>query len=180
MVSKITFTKKRSAAFTLVELMVASGLGVMVAAAVLSFMLFGARSSAALDNYFDLDLKTQMASDKMSQQIRQVQKLTAFSTNNLTFIDNDGGTLRYDYDPVTQVLTRTKNGAIQTLLTGCKSLQFSIFQRTPASNSFLPYSTSTSTNTKAIQLTWNCSRSGPLGQTNTESMQSGMVVIRDK
>lgn len=180
MASKITFTKQRSAAFTLVELMIASALSVLGTAAVFSFLLFSARSTAALDNYFDLDLKTQLAADKMSRQIRQVQKLTAYSTTNLTFQDNDGGTLQYNYDPVTQVLTRNKNGATETLLTGCNSLQFSVFQRTPLSNSFLPYSTSTSTNTKVIQLTWNCSRPGSLGQTNTESMQSGMVVIRDK
>jgi Tfp pilus assembly protein PilW len=180
MVSKITLTRKRSSAFTLVELMVASGLGVLVAATVFSFILFGARSSAALDNYFDLDLKTQLAADKMSQQIRQVRKLTACSTNSLTFQDNDGGTLQYTYDPVARVLTRTKNGATETLLTGCNSFQFSVFQRTPASNSFQPYPTGISTNTKVIQLNWNCSRSGALGQTNTESMQSGMVVIRAK
>ena len=180
MVCKITSTKKAAAAFTFIELMVASALGLLGTAAFLSFMLFFARSSAALGNYFDLDLKTQLAVDKMSQQIRQVQKLTACSTTNLTFQDYDGVSLQYNYDPTAQVLTRTKNGAQETLLTGCNSLQFALFQRTPASNSFQPFSTGTSTNTKAIQLTWSCSRTLALGQVNTEGMKSAMIVIRDK
>lgn len=180
MACKITFTKRRSAAFTLVELMVASGLGVLGTAALFSFILFSARSTAALDNYFDLDLKTQLAMDQMSQQIRQVQKLTACSTTNLTFQDYDGVALQFNYNPVAQVLTRTKNGTTNTLLTGCNSLQFSLFQRTPLSNTFQAYSTATSTNTKAIQFTWNCSRSVARDQTNNESMRSATVVIRGK
>ena len=180
MASTTTCTKPRSAAFTLVELMIAAALGALGAAAVLSYILFSARSSAALDNYFDLNLKTQLAVDQLSQQIRQVQKLTDCSTTNLTFQDYDGGVLKYNYDPVGQVLTRTKNGARQTLLTGCNSLQFSLYQRTPLSNTFEAYSTSTSTNTKVIQLSWNSFRSPGQGRTNTEGTDTALVVIRDK
>jgi len=180
MASKITFTNQHCAAFTLTELMIAAALGVLGMAAVLSYIVFSARSTAALDNYFDLNLHTQLAVDQISQQIRQVQKLTACSTTNLTFQDYDGDVLEYNYDPVGQVLTRTKNGARQTLLTGCNSLQFSLYQRTPLSNTFEAYSTSTSTNTKVIQLSWNSFRSAGVGQTNTEGTASALVVIRDK
>ena len=51
------------------------------------------------------------------------------ASTNLTFQDFDGGTLSYTYDPNQQVLTRTKDSTSETLLTGCDSLQFSIFQR---------------------------------------------------
>ena len=180
MVSKITYTERRSAAFTLVELMVASALSLLGTAAFLSFIVFSARSTAALDNYFDLNLKTQLAVDKMSQQIRQVQSLTACSTTNLTFQDYDGGVLQYDYDPVGQVLTRTKNGSQETLLTGCNFLQFSLYQRTPLSNTFEAYATSTSTNAKVIQLSWNTFRSAGQGRTNTVGTGSALIVIRDK
>lgn len=180
MASKIILTKQRCAAFTLVELMIATALGVLGTAAVLSYIVFSARSCNALDNYFDLNLKTQLAVDQMSQQIRQVQNLTAYSTTNLTFQDYDGGVLQYNYDPVGQMLTRTKNGARQTLLTGCNSLQFSLYQRTPLSNTFEAYSTSTSTNTKVIQLSWNCFRSAGAGRTNTEGTASALIVIRNK
>jgi hypothetical protein len=78
------------------------------------------------------------------------------------------------------VLTRTKNGARQTLLTGCNSLQFSLYQRTPLSNTFEAYSTSTSTNTKVIQIAWNSFRVAGVGQTNTEGADAALVVIRNK
>ena|SRR5438552_18397924 len=106
--------------------------------------------------------------------------LTAYSATNLTFQDYDGGTLQYVYDPARQTLTRTKGSTNETLLTGCSSLQFSIFQRSPCSNTFLPYSTSTVTNTKLIELTWNCYRTVMGTKVNTECMQSAKVVIRKK
>src|SRR5438552_1447033 len=91
-----------------------------------------------------------------------------------------GRTLQYVYDPARQTLTRTKGSTNETLLTGCSSLQFSIFQRSPCSNTFLPYSTSTVTNTKLIELTWNCYRTVMGTKVNTECMQSAKVVIRKK
>src|SRR6266516_3469363 len=128
MVCKITSTsKRRRAAFTLVELMVMSGVALVVLAAVLSFLAFSNRSFASLTNYLDLDQKTQMAMDKMSREIRQVNRLTAYSSTSLTFEDFDGGALSYTYDPNQQLLTRIKGGTSETLLTGCDSLQFSIF-----------------------------------------------------
>jgi prepilin-type N-terminal cleavage/methylation domain-containing protein len=169
------------AGFTLVEMMVASGVGAIVLTGLMLMFWFSNRSFASLANYLDLDQKTQVALDKMSREIRQVNMLTAFSPTNLTFQDWDGATLQYTYDPNSQTLTRNKgNTNITTLLTGCDSLQFSIFQRTPNTNTFEPVSTFTVTDTKVIELTWNCSRK-ILGNTaNTESMESAKIVIRKK
>src|SRR6185503_1092886 len=181
MAFKITFTSKRRAAFTLVEFMVASVLTIIVLGAVLSFFLFSSRSFVALNNYVDLDQQTQLALDKMSREIRQVNMLTSYSpTNNLTFQDYDGATLQYVYSPTARTLTRTKGGVNQTLLTGCDSIQFAVFQRTPSNDTFLPWTTTAVTNTKVVELTWNCSRTIMGSKVNTESMQSAKVVIRKK
>ena len=180
MVCRTTFTRERQAAFTLVETMAMAAVGSIVLVAFLSLLFFSNRSFACLANYSDLDEKTEMAVDKMSREIRQVNQLTGYSSTNLTFEDYDGGTLQYVYNPATKVLIRSKGNASQTLLTGCTSLQFSIFQRSPCSNTFLPYSTSTVTNTKLIELTWNCSRTVMGARVNTESMQSAKIVIRKK
>ena len=179
MACKITFTKGRRTAFTLIELLVVSAVSLVVLLSVLSFFIFSTRSFTAMTNYLDLDQKTQLALDKMSQQIRQVNLLTAYTTNSLTFQDYDGVTLQYTYDPTARTLTRTKSGTSEMLLTSCDSLAFSIFQRTPMSNTFQPYSTATTTNTKVIELTWNCSRTILGIKVNTESMQSAKVVIRN-
>ena len=182
MVCKITCTKKGRAAFTLVELLVVSAVGLVVLLATLSFFTFSSRSCVALNNYLDLHYRNRMALDKMSREIRQVNDLTGYSSTNLTFQDYDGATLQYIYDPQARALTRIKASQNETnlLLTECDYLQFSIFQRTPSNDTFQPYSTTTVANTKVIELTWNCSRTIMGSKANTESMQSAKVVIRRK
>lgn len=181
MVFKTTSTKRTGAGFTLVEMIVASGVGAVVLAGMMSLFWYANRSFASLTNYLDLDQKTQASLDKMSREIRQVNMLTDFSSTNLTFQNYDGTTLQFIYNPNSQTLTRIRAGTnFTTLLTGCDSLQFSIFQRTPISNSFQPFPATVVTNTKVIQLTWNCYRTILGGKVNTESMQSAKVVIRKK
>jgi hypothetical protein len=178
---KTTSTKRNRAAFTLVEMVVATALGTILFAGVMSMFLFANRSFASLTNYLDLDQKTQSALDKMSREIRQVNMLTDYSATNLTFQNFDGTTLQYIYNPNGQTLTRISAGVSRTtLLTGCDSLQFSIYQRAPSSNDFQPYPTTVVADTKVIELTWNCYRTILGSKVNTESMQSAKVVIRKK
>src|SRR5438445_6179625 len=108
MVCRTTFTRERQAAFTLVETMAMAAVGSIVLVAFLSLLFFSNRSFACLANYSDLDEKTEMAVDKMSREIRQVNQLTGYSSTNLTFEDYDGGTLQYVYNPATKVLIRSK------------------------------------------------------------------------
>jgi Tfp pilus assembly protein PilW len=181
MVFRTQFTNaQRQAAFTLVEMLFTVGVAAVILAAVLSFLAFSNRSFASLTNYLDLDQKTQLAVDKMSREIRQVLQLTGFNSTNLTFQDYDGGTLAYNYDANQQIVTRTKGSTTETLLTGCDSLTFNIFQRNPSNGTFQPYSTSTISETKLVELTWNCSRTIFGSKVNTECMQSAKVAIRIK
>jgi len=179
--SKTTSTKRTRAAFTLIEMIVASGVGAVLLTGVMSMFWFANRSFASLTNYLDLDQKTQAALDKMSREIRQVNMLTAFSSTNMTFQNYDGSSLQFIYNPNSQTLTRIRGGTnTTTLLTGCDSLEFSIFQRAPVSNTFQAYPTTIISDTKVIQLTWNCYRTILGSKINTESMQSAKIVIRKK
>ena len=171
---------------TLVELMVATGVGSIVLAAVMALSLFSARSFAALGNYVDLDIKSRTALDQMSSDIRQADKLTAASSTSLTFQTTDPNTsntvsLVYNYNPATQILTRTYNGQTTTNLTGCTFLQFSIFQRNTIGGTYDQYPIDDMNRPdlcKLVQLTWVCQRS-ILGRiANTESVQSAKVVMR--
>src|SRR5438094_9184677 len=111
-----TPNKARCQAMTLVELMVATGVGSIVLAAVMALSLFSARSFAALGNYVDLDIKSRQALDLMSQEIRQVDALTSYATNRLEFSATETNgtayTLRYTYDPT---VPTTNNPTAQTL-----------------------------------------------------------------
>src|SRR5438309_1326884 len=98
---KITSTRtagKSETAFTLIEMIVALGSGMVVITALALVFFFSNRSFASLTNYLDLDQSTQVALDKMSREIRQVNKLTAYQSNKLVFEDYDLGRLQYIYD----------------------------------------------------------------------------------
>src|SRR5438477_12415062 len=85
-------------AFTLVEMMIAGGLATLVVLVVTMFSFYSSRSFLAAVNYVELDQQSQMALDKFSQQVRQVNQLTSYGTtnsqiNSLTFQDYDGAAL---------------------------------------------------------------------------------------
>ena len=180
MVCKPTSTDRlrRSGGFTLVEFMVASAIGLIALTALAAFASYTARSFAAISNYVDLDRSSRNALDYMTKDIRQTLRLNAFSSNRLDFIDQDGGTLSYIYDPVGRTLSRSKGGTNKVLLTECDTLTFDIFQRNPVGGTYDQYPTATVTNTKLVQVTWTCSREIIGAKLNTESVQTAKIVIR--
>ena len=110
--------------------------------------------------------------------MRQVNQLTASTTNSLTFEDWDGAQLRYVYSPSARTLSRIKGATTDVLLTECNSVTFSIFQRNPIGGTYNQFPTGTPATTKLINVTWRCSRK-ILGTTmNTENVQTAKIVIR--
>ncbi len=180
MVCKTTFTKSRTdTAFTLAEVLVASGLAVLVLAVLALLTLFSGRSFVAMANYVNLDQQSQLALDKMSREIRQARQLTRFASNSLTFADADNQPLQFSYDPTNRTLVRIAGGQTTLLLTNCDSLAFSTYQGTAISNTFDAYNPAYVTNSKLIQVTWTCSRSILGLRANSESVQSAKVTLRN-
>ena len=150
---------------TLVEVMVATGVGSIVLVAVMALSLFSARTFAAL---------------------KRLSPMTATTSTSLTFrtMDPDTGvtnTLAYNYDSSRTTLTRTLAGQSTVLLTNCTFLQFSIFKRNPEGGTYDQYPVDDPGRPdlcKLVQLTWVCSRN-VLGRfANTESVQSAKIVMR--
>ena len=171
--------RKGSAGFTLIEIMVASAIGVLALAIVGSLSWFSSRSFAAIANYVDLDQASQFAFDKMSREIRQAQQLVAFTSTSISLSDVDYNPLSFVYDPETRTLVRVSDGQTNTLLQGCDFLQFSKYQHTTISNTFDAYDPAYVTNTKLIQVTWTCSRKILGAKVNTESVQSAKIALRN-
>ena len=169
----------RVRAFTLVEVMVATGLATMMAAALVFISMFTSRSFVALNNYTDMELGSQLALDKMSKLIRQGRQVTACSTNSLSLVDSSGNPMQFNYDPVAKTLTVAASGQTNLYLTTCDSLQFWIYQHTPISNTFDCYAPAYVTNARLVQLTW--SRSRPIVGTSqsTETVESAEVALRN-
>ena len=177
MVCKTTSTRNR-AGFTLVEFLVTLAVSSLLFLAVAVLGLYAGRSYVGLLNYTDLDSSSRNALDRMTRDVRQVNQLTASTTNSLTFEDWDGAQLRYVYSPSARTLSRIKGATTDVLLTECNSVTFSIFQRNPIGGTYNQFPTGTPATTKLINVTWRCSRK-ILGTTmNTENVQTAKIVIR--
>lgn len=177
---KITSTKSRNvAAFTLPEVSVAAGVGLIVVLLLMLLSFYTSRTFVAIANYVNMDQHSQLALDKMSREIRQARRLTNLSSTSLTIEDVDNKSVLFRYDPDARALVRESNGQTNTYLTDCDSLQFTNTQRTVISNTFDAYQTAYVTNSKLIQVTWVCSKSILGSKANTESVQSAKIVLRN-
>ncbi len=167
------------AAFTLVEVMMASGIGLMALLVIMLLSLYSSRSFAAIANYVDMDERSQLALDKMSREIRQSHRLVDYSPTSITIEDKNSNPVMFIYDPQARNLVRVAGGVTTTNLTECDSLKFSNYQGTIRSNTFDAYDERYVTNSRLIQVTWTCSRSILGAKMNTESVQSAKIVIRN-
>ncbi|MEO6036116.1 MAG: prepilin-type N-terminal cleavage/methylation domain-containing protein [Verrucomicrobiota bacterium] len=186
-----TFTNRirprRTAAFTLVEMMMALAIGGIVLAVVGTLSIWSGRSFAAMANYTDLDNASRNALDRLTREIRQVQGLNSYSDDSvqkeLSLIDSDGQPLYFRYNKSGRTLTRVKSGISQTLLRDCNLLNFNLYQRNNVSNTFNQFQVANGTNAsltcKVIQVNWVCSRKlFPTELLNSESIQTAKIVIR--
>jgi len=177
---KTTFIRsKANAAFTLPEVLIAAGVGLLVLLVVALLSFYTSRSLVAMTHYVDMDQRSQLALDKISREIRQARRLTDFSPTSLTIQDLNNKPVQFIYDPEARSLARASGGLTNTYLTDCDSLKFSVYQGTAISNTFDAYDPAYVTNTRLVQVTWVCSRSIAGMKANTESVQSAKVVIRN-
>ena len=177
---KITFTKRRpNAAFTLPEVMVASGLALLALLTLMVLSLYSSHSFAAIANYVNMDQHSQLALDKMSRELRQAHRVTDYSPTSLTFLDANNDSVQFIYDADARSLVRVAGGLTNAYLTDCDSLQFKNGQRTVISNTFDAYPPTYVTDTRLIQVSWICSRKILGARLNTESVQSAKIALRN-
>ena len=165
--------------FSLVEVLVATGVAGLVVTVIALLSCFTGRSFVAATNYSDMALLSRMALDNMSRTIRQASQVTAYATNSLTVQDSSGNSTTYKLDPNSKSLLAISGATTNTYLTGCNSLQFSIYQRTPVSNSFSCWNPAYVTNAKLVQVTWSCSRQIFGANVNNEVVESASICLRN-
>lgn len=156
----------------------AIGITGILITAICAFTVFSGKSFAALFNYCDLDSANRIAMDQLSRDVRQANRVTAFSTNSLSLEDSDLGTLTYSYNPNTRLLTRSKGGITTTILNECDTLRFDVCQRNPVGGSYDVYPAASVATAKVIDVSWSCSRTIFGHKQNTESVQTARIVIR--
>ena len=174
---RITSSHSRRA-LSLIEMMVAIGIGSIVFAALGSLSLYSARSFSSLANYTDLNRESRHALDQMSKEIRQSRGVLARSTTNIKFYI-DGGTLNYAFDKTRKIVTEQKLGGNPVpVLENCISWTNEIFARSPQFGSLDFPATSEASLCKIVRFRWVCENGA--SRTNSQSAQSMMVVIRKK
>jgi hypothetical protein len=163
------------AAMTLVELLLAIGIGLTVLASVGALMAFTLRSFVALGNYNELDQASREALDKMSREVRQATNVYAYTTNIMWL---NSGSLIYWWNPPDRKVYRWSSGNFSVLLEQCDYLRFGVSQRNP-SNNFSFYPASDKTTAKLVDVSWTCSRQIFQQKVNTESVQTAKIVLRN-
>ena len=171
-------SKKRG--LTLVELLMAMGVAFLLLAGMTVAFISALRSFTGMGNYIAMDLSSRGTLDQLSLNIRKSKDLVSCTSNQLV-LNYDGVTnLTYSYQSTNRVLSR-QLGTLSpsTLLTGCDSFQFKMYQKTPQAGGDFPLATNV-TQAKSINVTWKCSRFCFGAVTNTEDVQEAAIVIRNK
>jgi hypothetical protein len=177
---------------TLIELLMAVGIGTIVTAAVMALSFYSSRSFVAIGNYVDLDQYSRNAVDKMVKEIRQASALVFYQTNmpkSLVFSYADGSTVTYSWisNSTSSKLVRTTNGISTDLLAGCEIWNFKICQRTPipnTTNEFYPALNASGgidmSLCKLVDMSWKSSRTIFGKKANTENVQTAQIVLRNQ
>jgi prepilin-type N-terminal cleavage/methylation domain-containing protein len=180
--SKSARTLRRAgrAGFTLVELLIASGLSGLLLVVLLSLSLYTARGFASVTNSIDLNARSRLAIDRIGQKLRQASAVQSYSPTSVT-VTYSGQPLTYSYNPDQRTLVENEAGVSRTLVENCEELRFAFYKRNPVGNSFNQFPVVTSASeAKAIQVSWLCSRTLVGLKSGAAEMVSAKVVLRAK
>jgi hypothetical protein len=171
--------RARRAGSTLVEYIVAAGVGSLILLAVVPLTLYSGYNFAAMANYADLNASSLNAVDQMTTEIRQAAQVTAFTTNQVTLnMGTNRPPLVYAFSPNTRTLTRQELGNSKVILREVDTLEFAMFQRNPKPGMFEHYSTTNITDGRVLTVKWNCSRRLFGARISSESMEAARIVLR--
>jgi len=180
--------KRRQAGWTLPEMLISVGVGTLIMASVATVYIFMNRSLDATANYEELDRQSRVALDLMTADIRGTGHLTNYTTNALSFTNLDGSLLSYTWDQ-SNLLTYTNASTSLpgcprggTLLKSCNTLKFTVFQRNPRHGTTMTFWTLATNNpalVKVIVMDWICRRTNFISLTDSESVQTAKVVMRN-
>jgi hypothetical protein len=176
--SKAISTTKHLTGATLVEFIVAGGIGAVLLVIFMSFAIYQGRSFTVLLNMSDMDQINRIALDQMTREIRQVNKLTYYGTNYVELEDYDKVTVTFRFNATNKTLTRTKGNDTKVLLQEIESLTFTMMQRNIIDGSYAYYPAETMEECKVLGIMWETSRSIMGKKSSLSGTQTARIVIR--
>ena len=169
--------------FTLAELLVGIAIGFVVIAGAVSFYSFAVASFAAMSNFTDMNQKERRATDIISRDIRSSLAISNATGSQLILNANDGVNVTYNYDVAKRTLIRVRGNASQVLLNGIvtNSLSWTMYQRPAAGANYDVFPTTTIPDSaKLVSLRWNCWRRVSGTETNSHSMATAKIELRNQ
>lgn len=176
-------------AFTLVELLVATGLSAFILTAILSSFTMLGRSGYNAANYSMMESEARRALETFSQEARLASNITWTSANSvtLTVVTATGTTgVTYAYDasatgPTAKCFYRLAGSASSTAtrLVLVRNVSDFAFRRYKVVNG-VDYSAANDLETKQIQITLRSVRTGATTVAATNAVLSARVVLRNK
>lgn len=177
---------------TLVEMLIATGIGAIMLGIMLALVSYAQRSFAVTSSHVDLESKGRFALDKLGRELRQATAVISCDTN-LPFkwftvtnaVEGFALTLSWDAETKSVVLERVgptpDDNRTEKLLRNCERLDFTFCQRAPnigpSDVSFSP--TSSLADCKLILMSWTC-RQEVIGKLETENVQEMQIALRNK
>jgi prepilin-type N-terminal cleavage/methylation domain-containing protein len=177
---------------TLVEVLIATGIGAIMVGIMLALVSYAERSFAVTSSNVDLESKGRFALDKLTRDLRQATAVMSCDTNlpyKWFIVTNavEGFALTLSWDAETKSVALEKVGPTpddnrtEKLLGNCERLDFTFCQRAPnigpSDVSFSP--ASSLADCKLIVLSWTC-RQEVIGKLETENVQELQIALRNK
>lgn len=184
----ITTTTRRSRGFTLVEVLMASTIGSLVMAGVLSTFLMLGRSGANLASYTTMDAQTRRALEDFAQDVRMASDVTWNSDTSMTFTvpgnyTSNGNQVTYAWDntensPTYHYLYRKpgNDSAVTTKTTYIANITSFVFNRYDRLNA----STTEDGSTKRVQINMTITSRNSTVVNATDTTLSASFVMRNK
>jgi type II secretory pathway pseudopilin PulG len=122
--------KRAPQGFTLVEVLISTGLIMMLMLALLTSYVFVARGDRSLQNYGDMNSQARLLLEKLGEDLRAATDVVNFTPSSLTLTvpTNAAGTatqdVTWDYDAVSGVVIRTSPGATATFARNVETFSF--------------------------------------------------------
>lgn len=176
------------------EVLVASGLGALLLAAILTAFLFITRTGMNIQNYTDMESQSRTAMETFAQDVRMAAGVRWNSNSSLTLTLQDGAGneyYTYAYDrtaktfsrqQVSDPVTQAKVGAAFTLITGIKpnTFEFTAYKIDTGTISLTNITDLTHQMTKQVQIALETERTSKSLATSTNKVISARFILRNK